>query len=124
MFDWIVTTLSSSGWTYLLVAAASAVDALFPGVPADAVVTTGAILAAHGSLSITLVVGPALLGASAGDNVSYFLGAKLGSRAVRRLFHGEKARRRLEWAREQIALGFLEAFGELHRRGSTSAASR
>jgi membrane-associated protein len=102
VFDRIVNTLSGSVWTYAMVAAVSAIDAVFPVVPADAAVVTAAVLAAQGSLSIVLVGAAGLVGATAGDNVSYFLGAKLGSRAARRMFRGEEARRRLDWARDQV----------------------
>jgi membrane-associated protein len=102
VFDWVLSALSASAWTYLIVLAVVAVDAFFPLVPGDAATVTAAILAAQGDLSIVLVVAVGTLGATAGDNVSYFLGDKLGSRAASRLFRGEKSRRRLEWARDQL----------------------
>jgi membrane-associated protein len=102
VFDRIVNTLSGSAWTYLIVAVVSAMDAIFPVVPADAAIITAAVLAAQGSLSSVLVVGAGLVGATAGDNVSYYLGARLGSRAARRLFRGATARARLDWARDQV----------------------
>ncbi len=102
MFDAVLNTLSSSAWTYLIVIAVVAVDAFFPVVPGDAATITAAILAAEADLSIVLVVAAGFLGATAGDNFSYLLGHKLGSRAARRLFRGEKSRARLEWARDQL----------------------
>ncbi|HEV2772116.1 MAG TPA: DedA family protein [Thermoleophilaceae bacterium] len=102
MFDWVLHTLSSSAWTYLIVFAVVAVDAFFPVVPGDAATITAAILAAGADLSIVLVVVAGFLGATAGDNFSYFLGHELGSRATRRLFRGEKSHARLEWARDQL----------------------
>jgi membrane-associated protein len=102
VFDAVLNALSASAWTYLLVMAVVAVDAFFPMVPGDAATITAAILAAQAHLSIVLVVAAAFLGATAGDNLSYFLGNKLGRRAARRLFRGEKSRARLEWARDQL----------------------
>lgn len=102
MFDWVLTTLSASAWTYVIVLAVVAVDAVFPVVPGDGATITAAILAADAELSIVLVVAAGFLGATAGDNFSYLLGNKLGSRAASRLFRGEKSRARLEWAHDQL----------------------
>ena len=102
MFDWILSTLSNSGWSYAVVAAIVAVDAIFPLVPGDAATITAAILAAQGHLSIVLVVAVGWFAAAAGDNVSYLAGHRLGRRAADKLFRSERARRRLEWARAQI----------------------
>ena len=99
MFDAVLHAVSASPWTYVIVIAVVAVDAVFPVVPGDGATITAAILAANGDLSIVLVVAAGFLGATAGDNFSYLLGHKLGSRAARRLFRGEKSRARLEWAR-------------------------
>ncbi len=92
MFEWVLNTLSSSAWTYLIVIAVVAVDAFFPVVPGDAATITAAILAAQADLPIVLVVAAGFLGATAGDNFSYLLGRELGGRAARRLFRGEKSR--------------------------------
>ena len=102
MSDAVLHTVSASPWTYVIVIAVVAVDAVFPVVPGDGATITAAILAANGDLSIVLVVAAGFLGATAGDNLSYLLGYKLGSRAAQRLFRGEKSRARLEWAREQL----------------------
>ncbi len=102
VFDWVLNTLSSSAWTYLIVLAVAAVDAFFPLVPADLATITAAILAAQADLSIMLVVAAGFLGATAGDNFSYLLGDQLGGRAARRLFRSEKSRASLDWARDQV----------------------
>ncbi len=102
MFDAVLHTVSASSWTYVIVIAVVAVDAVFPVVPGDGATITAAILAANGDLSIVLVVAAGFLGATAGDNFSYLLGHELGSRAAQRLFRGEKSRARLEWARNQL----------------------
>jgi membrane protein DedA with SNARE-associated domain len=43
------------------------------------------------------------LGAMVGDNVSFFLGAKVGDPVANRLFRGDTGRRRLEWAERAVA---------------------
>jgi membrane protein DedA with SNARE-associated domain len=43
-----------------------------------------------------------MLGAVAGDNVSYWLGRSLGPRAEKRLFTSERARDRRDWAQSQL----------------------
>lgn len=103
MFDWLLEFLSSSPWTYPIVGVIVAVDAFFPVVPGETAVITAAILSSDGALSIVLVALAGWVGATAGDNVSYFLGRELGGRASRRLFRGKKARARLDWACRQIA---------------------
>jgi membrane-associated protein len=102
VFDAVLNALTASAWTYVIVMAVVAVDAFFPLVPGDGATITAAILAANGDLSIVLVVAAGFLGATAGDNFSYLLGHKLGSRAAQRLFRSEKSRTRLEWARNQL----------------------
>jgi len=102
VFDWVVSTLSNSDWTYAAVAVIVVVDAVFPLMPGDAATITAAILAAQGRLSIVLVVAVGWIAAATGDNVSYLAGQRLGRRAAQRLFRTDRARDRLEWAREQI----------------------
>jgi membrane-associated protein len=102
VFDAVLNALTASAWTYVIVMAVVAVDAFFPLVPGDGATITAAILAANGDLSIVLVVAAGFLGATAGDNFSYLLGHKLGSRAAQRLFRSEKSSTRLEWARNQL----------------------
>jgi membrane-associated protein len=102
VFDLLLDTLSSSAWTYLIVLAIVGVDAFFPLVPGETAAITASILSAQGQLSIGIVVLAAFVGATAGDNVSYLLGDRLGAPAAHRLFCGDKARRRLDWAHAQL----------------------
>lgn len=102
MFDWLLDFVGGSAWAYPAIFAIVAVDAFFPLVPGETSVVTGGILASNGEHSIVLVFLAGMAGAVAGDNFSYFLGQRLGPRAQERLFKGERAERRLEWARRQL----------------------
>ncbi|HSC92214.1 MAG TPA: DedA family protein [Gaiellaceae bacterium] len=106
MTQQLVDLLGTGALAYLVVFGVVAVDAFFPVVPGETVVIVGGILAASGDLSVAGVAGAAAAGALVGDHVSYCLGRFAGRPATRRLFRGEKARARLEWAGQQ-----------LHRRG-------
>lgn len=102
MFDALHDLVDAGAWSYLVVLAVVAVDAFFPVVPGETLAITAGVVAAGGSLDVRLVFLAALVGAVAGDNVSYALGAKLGRRAARRLFRGGRSRRMLAWARDQL----------------------
>jgi membrane-associated protein len=58
------------------------------------------IQAARGQLSLELVIPLGAAGAFLGDNSSYALGRYVGVPIQQRLFSGEKARRRLDWAKQ------------------------
>jgi membrane-associated protein len=92
--------------TYLVVLAVAACDVLCPIIPAETVLIGASVIAARGHLSILLIVPAAAAGGFAGDNVSYFLGRRVGDPVARRLFRGEKGRRRL-----------ARAEGAIERRG-------
>jgi len=94
--------LSGHGWPYVIVFAVVALDGVIVVLPGETVVITASVLAAHGSLSIWVVLAVTLLGVVAGDNASYLLGSSYGRRAAARLVRSERARRRLEWARRQL----------------------
>ena len=92
----------SSSWAYAIIFVFAFLDALVPLVPSETAVITAGVVAASGDLSLALIVPAAAIGAFLGDNTSYFIGRKFGEPAKRRFFPGEKARRRLEWADEQL----------------------
>jgi membrane protein DedA with SNARE-associated domain len=102
LFDWITHLVGGSPWTYAVVFAVAAADVILPILPSETVVLTASILAAHGALSLWLIVPAATLGAFGGDNVSFALGRRVGEPVARRLFRGEKARERLDWAQRAI----------------------
>ena len=102
MFQSLVDLVSGSSWTYLLVFAIAMLDAFFPLVPSEATAITAGVIAGTGDLRVELVIVAAALGAIAGDNISFAGGHFLGERIERRFFRGEKARKRLDWARRTL----------------------
>lgn len=102
MLDSILELISSSPWTYLVVFAIAALDAVLPIVPAETAVITAGALAAGGQLEIAGIIICATAGAAAGDNLSYILGRTAGEPVRRRFFGGAKAAARLAWAQRQL----------------------
>ncbi|MGN6871649.1 MAG: DedA family protein [Solirubrobacteraceae bacterium] len=102
MFNSVANAVSGSPWTYVLLAAVCAGDAVFPVLPSETMVIAAAVLAAQGHLNIVLVVIAAAVGAFAGDNTAYGVGHSGLRRLADRLMNSEKNRRRLEWARGQL----------------------
>lgn len=99
----LVTQLvSGSPWTYAIVFAVVAVDALLPFVQAEAVVITAGVLAAQGDLVIWPIVLVAALGGFVGDNGSYLLGRRFGCRLVDRFFAEGRRKERLGQARRGV----------------------
>ncbi len=102
MFDSLLDFVGGSAWAYVAIFAIVTVDAFFPLVPGETSVVAGAILAANDELSVLLVFAAGMAGALAGDNISYLLGDRYGMRIQRKVFRGEKAARRVQWARGQL----------------------
>ena len=102
MFEWLTSEVSNNPVTYLVVFGAAATDVLLPLIPSETIVIAASVLAGQGELLIWLIVPAAALGAFLGDNVSYWLGRKVGDPVARRFFKGEKARSRLVWAEGAI----------------------
>ena len=102
MFQSIVDAVSGSNWSYLIVFAIAMLDAFFPIVPSEATAIAAGVIAGTGGLSVEVVILAASLGAIAGDNISFALGHFLGDRVERRFFQGEKAQKRIDWARRTL----------------------
>jgi membrane-associated protein len=100
---------NASGWAYLIVFLLAYLDALVPVVPSETSVITAGVVASTGDLNLMLVVAAAAAGAFLGDNTAYFIGSRFGTRINDRFFNGEKARKRVEWAHQQVS----ERGGEL-----------
>jgi membrane-associated protein len=102
VFESLLDLITASNWTYLVLFGIAALDAFFPVVPSETAVITAGVLAASGRLDLAFVLGSAAAGAWLGDNISYFLGRRVGHPIRRRFFDGERARARLAWARRQL----------------------
>ena len=100
--DFTQLVAESSEWAYAIVFLFAFLDALVPIVPSETAVITAGVVAANGDLSLGLIILAAAAGAFLGDNTAYLVGRRFGSRATTRFFSGEKARRRIEWAHEQL----------------------
>jgi membrane protein DedA with SNARE-associated domain len=103
MLDRLTELVSDTPITYVVVLLAAAADVLFPVVPSEAMVFTAGVVAANGGLILWVLVPAVALGAMAGDNVSYWLGRRIGDPVAQRLFTSETSRRRLGEARDLIA---------------------
>lgn len=92
----------ASGWAYAIIFVFAFLDALIPIVPSETAVITAGVVAASGDLSLALIIPAAAAGAFLGDNTAYYLGHRFGARTTERFFHSDKAKRRLDWAEEQL----------------------
>lgn len=97
-FEALAELVSASPWTYALILAVAALDALLPLVPSETTAIAAGVLAAAGDLSLGLVVASAAAGAFLGDSSSYGLGRAFGPRIAPRLL---PARRRA-WAERTL----------------------
>jgi membrane-associated protein len=95
----LVDMLTGSLWTYPLLFGICVGDAVFPAFPSETALIVCGIQAARGELALEWVIVVAAAGAFVGDNTSYAGGRWLGRPIVARYFSGEKAQRRLDWAR-------------------------
>jgi membrane-associated protein len=103
MFDNFTQLVSdASGWAYAIVFLLAFLDAIVPVVPSETSVITAGVVASAGDLSVPLVVLAAAAGAFGGDNFAYFLGRRWGTRLEARFFGGDRARKRIAWAEDQL----------------------
>jgi membrane-associated protein len=98
----LIDAMSGSPWTYLLVLAVVAGDAVLPILPGETIVVTGGVLAASGNLNVLLIWLAGAVGAFLGDSLTYWLGRRFGTAAARRLARGERGKRSLDWARRTL----------------------
>ena len=112
MFSQLLDLVSSSPWTYGVIVAVAALDAILPLVPSEATVISAGVLAGLGELSIALVIAAGAAGALAGDSSAYVIGRFTGRRFESRFARSPRARRRLAWAASALARrGGLIIFG-------------
>jgi membrane-associated protein len=103
MFDSIFHLLSDEPQAYFILFAVCAGDAVLPALPSESAVILAGILCVVGELDLEWVLASAALGAFVGDNTSYAIGRFVGQPVRRRFFDGERGRRAVRWARDQLA---------------------
>jgi len=91
--------LTGSRWTYPILLGICAGDAVFPALPSETAMIVCGIQAGRGQLSLAWVIVFGAAGAFLGDNTSYALGRWIGHPVVERFFRGDRASRRLDWAK-------------------------
>ena len=94
--------VSDSPLTYLVVLVAAGADVLFPLIPSETIVITASVLASRGDLAIWILIPATAVGAIIGDNIAYFIGAKVGEPLVNRIASGDESQERLRWAERAI----------------------
>jgi membrane-associated protein len=99
----LVDLVSASPWTYAVILAIAAIDALIPLVPSEATVIAAGVLAGAGELELGLVIAAGAAGAYAGDTAAYWLGRRLDYRIDPLVFSGAKGGRRKASAERVIA---------------------
>jgi membrane-associated protein len=100
--EWFVDLVSASPWTYAVILAVAALDALLPLVPSEATVISAGVLAGAGELHLGLVIGAGAAGAYVGDSGAYLLGRRFDRKVDRRLFPGVRGARRRAWAERML----------------------
>jgi membrane-associated protein len=112
VFSDLLNLVSASPWTYGVIFAVAALDAVLPLVPSEATVISAGVLAGIGDLSIALVIATGAAGAFTGDNSAYGIGRFTGKRFEGWFGRSPRTRRRLDWAAEALARrGGLLIFG-------------
>jgi membrane protein DedA with SNARE-associated domain len=103
LFDQFTQLVSdASGWAYAILFLLAFLDAMVPVVPSETSVITAGVVASSGDLSVSLVILAAAAGAFAGDNTTYLLGRRYGTRIEARFFSGERGRKQIQWAERQL----------------------
>jgi membrane protein DedA with SNARE-associated domain len=121
MFESLTEYVSGSPWTYAFLFAIAALDVIVPLVPSETSVILAGVLASTDDLNLILVILFAAGGAILGDNISYWIGRKVGHRLVDRWFKGER-RKQVDWAHKQVQErgGYLIVIGRFIPGGRTA----
>jgi membrane-associated protein len=121
MFEELTDHVSGSPWTYAFLFVIAALDVIIPLVPSETSVILAGVLASTNDLNLVLVILFAAGGAILGDNISYWIGRKVGHRIVERWFKGER-RKQVDWAKRQVEErgGYLIIIGRFIPGGRTA----
>jgi membrane-associated protein len=102
MFDWLQDLVTASPITYVVVGVTILVEAIFPILPSETLLVIGGIFAARGDLSVVALVAVGWIAATAGDNLTYTVGAHPGKKLKKRLLRGDRGQRAVEWASDRL----------------------
>jgi membrane-associated protein len=122
LVDSLADVVTDSPWTYLVILALAAFDAVLPILPGESAVLVAAVLAGAGRLDILTVTLAAGVGAFLGDNLAYWTGRVAGRPLVLRVLRGREDR--LDWVQTQFAErgGVLIIVGRFVPGGRTAVA--
>ena len=103
MFQSIVDAVSGSNWSYLIVFAIAMIDAFFPLVPSEATAIAAGVVARN-RRSAGRVRDPRrrAWGASPATTSASSPDTSWASGSIKRFFQGEKAKKRVLWARKTL----------------------
>jgi membrane-associated protein len=108
LIESLTDLVSSSPWTYAVIFAVAALDAVLPIVPSESTLIAAGVVAGVGDLELLAIILLGAAGAFVGDNAAYGLGRALDDRVRHLLFSGARGRKRLH---------FVE--GAFERRGGS-----
>jgi membrane protein DedA with SNARE-associated domain len=101
--DRVLDFLGNSPEAYFIVFALALGDGVFPAFPSESGLIVAGLLSAVGNLQLGWVIVAGALGAFAGDTISYCLGRFVGRPAQERFLRGERSKRAVGWAQDQLA---------------------
>ncbi|MFI0422012.1 DedA family protein [Spongiactinospora sp. 9N601] len=93
----------TSPWVYVALFAVAMIDGFFPVVPSETAIITAGVFAVSGEPNVFGVAVAAMLGAFAGDHVSYLIGRTGGVRLRARLRPGTGRAKAFDWAERALA---------------------
>lgn len=98
----LVELLTDAWWVFPLLAALIVVDSVLPVLPSETALITVGILASRGGPDLLLLMACGTVAAVAGDSAAYALGRGPGGALRDRLLRKDRARRRMERARDEL----------------------
>ncbi len=99
--NWL-SDVSAARWFLLVIFAIALLDSVIPAVPSETTVIIGGVAAGVGDQNLLLVIIAGALGAFIGDNIAYFVGARLSGPIRRRAARRTSLQGKLDWAAGQI----------------------
>lgn len=102
MLDAIVDLVEGSLWGYVAIFGICWADCLFPAIPGEGALITGAILAAQDAMFLPVVFVVGWAAGALGDLTAYALGRRFGQRLRDRLMRKPRMARYVTWTEHQL----------------------